>query len=92
MHTAFTTVNPNSSEVLQLKNQMQTINDNIRTAAAAHHAHTGKEVANLINMPVQTYYDRLRDPSKWRLDELLTVCKRCRINLAWLEETHDTVM
>lgn len=75
-----------------MNKQMQTINDNIRLAAAARKAYKGKDVAYLIGMPLQTFYDRMKDPTKWRIDELFTVCDRCNVNITWLTEEHKTIM
>jgi len=48
-------------------------------------------IAELIGMPLQTFYDRMSNPSKWRIDELLRVCKRCNVTLGWLVEKHSIV-
>ena len=74
-----------------MNTEMSLINDNIRLAATEFHIYGCKGIAELIGMPLQTFYDRMSNPSKWRIDELLRVCKRCNVTLGWLMEKHSIV-
>lgn len=65
-------------------NELDYINYNIRQAAAKQEAYTKKDVALMIGMPTQTFYDRLERPSMWRLDELKRASKRLRVSLSEL--------
>lgn len=69
-------------------NTLETINNNIRIAAAYHAARTDTATAKLLRMPAQTYRDRLKTPGKWRLDELTTAAERLGVSVAWLMEPH----
>ena len=74
-----------------MNTEMSLINDNIRLAATEFHIYGCNGIAELIGMPLQTFYDRMSNPSKWRIDELLRVCKRCNVTLGWLVEKHSIV-
>lgn len=59
---------------------MSLINDNIRLAATEFHIYSCKGIAELIGIPLQTFYDRMSNPSK-----------RCNVTLGWLVEKHSIV-
>lgn len=67
---------------------MHNINNNIRIAAAYKSVRTDTATAALLQMPAQTFRDRLKHPGLWRLDELTTAAERLGVTLSWLLEPH----
>ena len=67
---------------------MHNINNNIRIAAAYKAARTDTATAKLLQMPAQTFRDRLKHPGLWRLDELTTAAKRLGVSVEWLLTPH----
>jgi hypothetical protein len=68
---------------------LSAVNNNIRTAAARRGYYSARETAEMLGMPAQTFRDRLHDPAKWRLDELVRTARRLSVSLQWLLEAHD---
>lgn len=68
--------------------RLNTINNNIRIAAAYQAAMTETATAKLLCMPAQTFRDRLKHPGLWRLDELEAAAERLGVSVEWLLTPH----
>lgn len=65
------------------------VQKNITARGAYFGAHTDRDYAKLLSMPVSTYGDYRREPRKWTLDRLIMAAMALKVPLSWLMTDHS---
>ena len=72
-----------------LKQNCDTVHNNITLLAAAHGLRTDREIAKRIGIAASTYCDRRHKPNAWTLEQLTYVAIAFKTTVQWIVTPHN---